>query len=67
MYHRLLSARRTKPSHQPIQLTVTDNPFRSASSQIDDVDSICDTYEGNDNGDEPEKLTSNESNEYCQF
>ncbi|KAL1688308.1 polysaccharide lyase family 3 protein [Schizophyllum commune] len=38
-----------------------------ASSQIDDVDSICDTYEGNDNGDEPEKLTSNESNEYCQF
>ncbi|KIY65696.1 polysaccharide lyase family 3 protein, partial [Cylindrobasidium torrendii FP15055 ss-10] len=32
-----------------------------------DVDSICDTYEGNDNGDEPEKLTSNESNEYCQF
>lgn len=37
------------------------------SSTIDDVDSICDTYEGNDNGDEPEKLTSNESNDYCQF
>ncbi|KAL1748550.1 polysaccharide lyase family 3 protein [Schizophyllum fasciatum] len=38
-----------------------------ASSQIDDVKSICDTYEGNDSGKEPEKLTSNESNEYCQF
>lgn len=39
----------------------------TASSDISDVDSVCDTYEGNDSGDEPEMLTENESNEYCQF
>ncbi|KAF9024207.1 pectin lyase-like protein [Hymenopellis radicata] len=33
----------------------------------DDVDSICDTYEGNDTGAEPPKLTSNEPNVVCQF
>jgi pectate lyase len=37
------------------------------SSTLTEVDSVCDTYEGNDNGDEPEKLTENESNDYCQF
>ncbi|KAG7088836.1 hypothetical protein E1B28_012791 [Marasmius oreades] len=31
------------------------------------VKSICDTYEGNDNGDEPEKLTSNQKNANCVF
>ncbi|KAF8869521.1 pectate lyase [Mucidula mucida] len=41
--------------------------FDMATVQTDDVDSICDTYEGNDDGDEPDKLTSNESNEFCQF
>ncbi|THV04052.1 pectate lyase [Dendrothele bispora CBS 962.96] len=35
--------------------------------QLSDVDSVCDTYEGNDNGDEPPKLTSNEPNDNCQF
>ncbi|KAF5361133.1 hypothetical protein D9758_009054 [Tetrapyrgos nigripes] len=35
----------------------------SDSLTLDGVDSVCDTYQGNDNGDEPEKLTSNESNE----
>lgn len=34
---------------------------------VDGVKSVCDTFEGNDNGDEPPKLTSNESNEFCQF
>ncbi|KIY61621.1 polysaccharide lyase family 3 protein [Cylindrobasidium torrendii FP15055 ss-10] len=34
---------------------------------VDDVDSTCNTYKGNDSGDEPEELTENESNEYCQF
>ncbi|KAL0579475.1 hypothetical protein V5O48_002517 [Marasmius crinis-equi] len=33
------------------------------SISMSDVDSVCDTYEGNDNGDEPEKLTSNEAND----
>jgi len=33
------------------------------SLQLDDVDSVCDTYEGNDDGDEPPKLTDNEPNE----
>ncbi|KAH8831703.1 polysaccharide lyase family 3 protein [Flagelloscypha sp. PMI_526] len=33
----------------------------------DNVNSICDTFEGNDNGVEPTKLTSNEANEFCQF
>ncbi|KAK7054388.1 hypothetical protein VNI00_003582 [Paramarasmius palmivorus] len=33
------------------------------SIDMSDVDSVCDTYEGNDDGDEPEKLTSNEPNE----
>ncbi|EEB93656.1 hypothetical protein MPER_07654 [Moniliophthora perniciosa FA553] len=38
-----------------------------SSIDMSDVDSVCDTYEGNDDGDEPEKLTSNESNDNCQF
>ncbi|KAF9265224.1 polysaccharide lyase family 3 protein [Marasmius fiardii PR-910] len=30
-------------------------------------DSLCDTYQGNSNGDEPEKLTSNQKNANCVF
>ncbi|KAG7453221.1 uncharacterized protein BT62DRAFT_915502 [Guyanagaster necrorhizus] len=41
--------------------------FDTDTIGTDDVDSICDTYEGNDTGDEPTKLTSNTSNDYCQF
>jgi len=37
------------------------------SLQLDDVDSVCDTYEGNDNGDEPPKLTDDEPNANCVF
>ncbi|KAK0493346.1 polysaccharide lyase family 3 protein [Armillaria luteobubalina] len=41
--------------------------FDTDTIDTDNVDSICDTYQGNDNGDEPTKLTSNTSNDYCQF
>ncbi|KAF8598209.1 hypothetical protein BDV93DRAFT_594508 [Ceratobasidium sp. AG-I] len=36
--------------------------FDTASLKLTSVSSICDTYEGNDDGDEPPKLTSNTSN-----
>ncbi|SJL05107.1 related to Probable pectate lyase D [Armillaria ostoyae] len=41
--------------------------FDMDTIETDNVDSICDTYKGNDDGDEPTKLTSNTSNDYCQF
>ncbi|KAK0455305.1 polysaccharide lyase family 3 protein [Desarmillaria tabescens] len=41
--------------------------FDTDTIQTSNVDSICDTYEGNDTGDEPTQLTSNASNDYCQF
>ncbi|CAE6370095.1 unnamed protein product, partial [Rhizoctonia solani] len=31
------------------------------------VKSMCDTFQGNDSGKEPPKLTSNKSNASCQF
>ncbi|KAF5347528.1 hypothetical protein D9758_014522 [Tetrapyrgos nigripes] len=34
----------------------------TSSLQLSGVDSVCDTYEGNDDGDEPPKLTSNQKN-----
>ncbi|KAF8913342.1 polysaccharide lyase family 3 protein, partial [Mucidula mucida] len=41
--------------------------FDMDTVSTDDVDSICDTYEGNDTGAEPPKLTNNEPNDFCQF
>ncbi|THU84400.1 pectate lyase [Dendrothele bispora CBS 962.96] len=34
----------------------------SSTNKLTNVDSVCDTFEGNDNGDEPPKLTSNQKN-----
>ena len=34
----------------------------TATVEMTDVKSVCDTFEGNDNGDEPPKLTSNTAN-----
>lgn len=39
----------------------------TSSLQLSSVKSICDTYEGNDDGDEPPKLTSNTANANCKF
>ncbi|CAE6413222.1 unnamed protein product [Rhizoctonia solani] len=39
----------------------------TASLKLTSVKSICDTYKGNSNGDEPTKLTSNTANSYCKF
>ncbi|THU96463.1 hypothetical protein K435DRAFT_858584 [Dendrothele bispora CBS 962.96] len=39
----------------------------SSTNKLTNVDSVCDTFEGNDNGDEPPKLTSNQKNANCQF
>ncbi|KAF8602437.1 polysaccharide lyase family 3 protein, partial [Ceratobasidium sp. AG-I] len=41
--------------------------FDTSSLSLSSVSSICDTYQGNDDGDEPTKLTSNVSNAYCKF
>ncbi|KAK0195483.1 polysaccharide lyase family 3 protein [Armillaria mellea] len=41
--------------------------FDTDSIDASDVDSWCNTYEGNDTGDEPEELTENEANDYCVF
>ncbi|KAI0784326.1 pectate lyase-domain-containing protein [Abortiporus biennis] len=38
-----------------------------SSLTLSNVKSVCDTYEGNDDGDEPDKLTSNTSNANCKF
>ncbi|EUC63995.1 pectate lyase, putative, partial [Rhizoctonia solani AG-3 Rhs1AP] len=37
------------------------------SGSLTSVKSICDTYQGNNSGAEPTKLTSNVSNSYCKF
>jgi pectate lyase len=34
---------------------------------IDDVDNICVTYEGNDDGDEPTKYSSGADGTYCIY
>ncbi|ESK85824.1 pectate lyase [Moniliophthora roreri MCA 2997] len=41
--------------------------FDMASIKTSSVSSVCDTYQGNSNGDEPKKLTSNQSNSNCKF
>ncbi|CUA69622.1 hypothetical protein RSOLAG22IIIB_03994 [Rhizoctonia solani] len=41
--------------------------FDSSSLKLTSVKSICDTYQGNNSGAEPTKLTSNVSNSYCKF
>ncbi|KAG8729137.1 hypothetical protein FRC11_009442, partial [Ceratobasidium sp. 423] len=41
--------------------------FDTSPLSLSPVSSICDTYEGNDDGDEPTKLTSNVSNAYRKF
>ncbi|KAK0210052.1 polysaccharide lyase family 3 protein [Desarmillaria ectypa] len=41
--------------------------FEKNTIKTNNVQSICDTYQGNNKGDEPKKLTSNTSNNYCRF
>ncbi|KAK1226544.1 hypothetical protein PQX77_010471 [Marasmius sp. AFHP31] len=41
--------------------------FDRNSIKTSSVSSICDTYQGNNGGSEPKKLTSNQSNAYCKF
>ncbi|QRV83289.1 pectate lyase [Ceratobasidium sp. AG-Ba] len=41
--------------------------INKASLSLSSVSSICDTFQGNNNGAEPKKLTSNQSNSYCKF
>jgi hypothetical protein len=41
--------------------------INTASMSYSSVKSVCDTYQGNSSGDEPKKLTSNQSNSYCKF
>ncbi|KAB5592163.1 hypothetical protein CTheo_4371 [Ceratobasidium theobromae] len=41
--------------------------FDTSSLSLTSVKSICDTYQGNNSGAEPTKLTSNVSNSYCKF
>ncbi|KAJ8090034.1 hypothetical protein PM082_018613 [Marasmius tenuissimus] len=41
--------------------------FDRNSIKTSSVSSICDTYQGNNSGSQPKKLTSNQSNAYCKF
>jgi hypothetical protein len=41
--------------------------INKGSLSLSSVSSICDTFQGNSNGDEPKKLTSNQSNANCKF
>ncbi|KAG8711653.1 hypothetical protein FRC11_002232 [Ceratobasidium sp. 423] len=41
--------------------------FDTSSLKLTSVKSVCDTYQGNNSGAEPTKLTSNVSNSYCKF
>ncbi|KAK0470020.1 pectate lyase C [Desarmillaria tabescens] len=37
------------------------------TTQVDNVDTICERYEGNDDGDEPEELGSGPDSKYCLY
>ncbi|KAG8691454.1 hypothetical protein FRC08_004602 [Ceratobasidium sp. 394] len=41
--------------------------INTSSNKYTSVKSICDTFQGNSNGDEPKTLTSNVSNANCKF
>ncbi|CAE6430997.1 unnamed protein product [Rhizoctonia solani] len=41
--------------------------IKTSTNSYSSVKSICDTFEGNSNGNEPPKLTSNKSNANCKF
>ncbi|KAI0075202.1 polysaccharide lyase family 3 protein [Panus rudis PR-1116 ss-1] len=41
--------------------------IQSSTNKLTNVKSVCDTYEGNNSGAEPPKLTSNVSNANCKF
>ncbi|KDN42687.1 hypothetical protein RSAG8_06644, partial [Rhizoctonia solani AG-8 WAC10335] len=43
------------------------NVWFEDSSSVTSVKSMCDTFQGNDSGKEPPKLTSNKSNASCKF
>ncbi|CAE6521264.1 hypothetical protein RSOLAG22IIIB_06171 [Rhizoctonia solani] len=41
--------------------------IKTSTNSYSSVGSICDTFQGNNNGKEPTKLTSNKSNSSCKF
>ncbi|KAB5595075.1 putative effector protein [Ceratobasidium theobromae] len=41
--------------------------IKTSTNSYSSVKSICDTFKGNNKGDEPTKLTSNKSNSNCKF
>ncbi|KAG8703336.1 hypothetical protein FRC09_004216 [Ceratobasidium sp. 395] len=41
--------------------------IKTSTNSYSRVKSICDTFQGNNKGDEPPKLTSNKLNANCQF